>query len=82
MNKRIGKRMREVRFFVKNNPGLAMIHSARIVAPHGSLHFGYRTVHRAIDAGIVFAKSGPRGSKLLFTCLEDARESFEFPEKF
>ena len=64
--KRIGKRMSEVRFFVKNNPGLAMIHAARYVGPNGSLNYGYRTVHRAIDAGIVHQRSGPRGSWLLF----------------
>ena len=56
MSKRIGPRMLQVQAFVEANPGLPMIAAARHVAPRGSLKFGYRTVHRAVAAGLVRAE--------------------------
>lgn len=58
--------MRAVVNFVANNPGLAMLHAVEYVAPKGSRRFGYRTVHRTIDAGLVRTVKGPRGSVLLY----------------
>jgi len=64
--KRIGPRMSAVLSFVRANPGLAMLRAARHVGPHGSLNYGYRTVRRVIDAGLVRTERGHRGSILLF----------------
>ncbi len=58
--------MQSVVYYVSCNPGLAMMHSARYVGPHGSLSYGYRSVHRAIKAGLVRAVRGPRGATLLY----------------
>lgn len=63
---RIGPRMKDVQWFVARNPGRAMMHAAKWVGPNGSLRFGYGTVHRALKAGLVSAKPGPRGSTLLY----------------
>lgn len=63
---RIGPRMRDVVSFVTRNPGLPMLAAAEHVGPHGSRNYGYRTVHRAIDAGLVERRPGPRGSWLLY----------------
>lgn len=52
---RIGPRMREAADFVRSNPGCAILPVAEAVGPHGSRAFGYRTVHRAIDAGLIQA---------------------------
>lgn len=65
MAKRIGLRMQDVAKYVRMNPGQPMIRAAEYVAPRGSLRFGYRTVHRAIAAGLVIATPGPRNSWLL-----------------
>lgn len=50
---RIGPRMNDVRSFVISNPGLPMICAARHVMPHQALGYGYKTIHRAIKAGLV-----------------------------
>jgi hypothetical protein len=67
---RIGPRMQEVAYFVRNNPGLAMVHAAKYAAPHKygrvGLQFGYRSVHRALEAGLVLGQQGPRASTLLY----------------
>lgn len=52
---RIGPAMLAVVEFVARNPGLPMAACAAYVGPHGSLRHGYRTVHRAIRAGLVRA---------------------------
>jgi len=57
---RIGPRMRDVVWLVGNNPGLSMLRAAEYVGPHGSRKFGYRTVHRAIQAGLVRRLPGAR----------------------
>lgn len=53
MGKRIGPRMREVVAYVDAHPGCPILPVAEHVGPHGSRQFGYRTVHRCIDAGLV-----------------------------
>lgn len=64
---RIGPRMRDVAAYVAAYPGLAMLASARYVAPHGTgIGYGYRTVHRALAAGLVIGVPGPRGSTRLY----------------
>lgn len=41
--------------FVRANPGCAILPVAEAVGPHGSRNYGYRTVHRAISAGMIRA---------------------------
>lgn len=45
---------------VKNNPGCSMLVAAEAVGPNGSRKYGYRTVHRAISAGLVVVGQGHR----------------------
>lgn len=52
--------------YVAEHPGCVMMHAAEWVAPRGSLMYGYRTVHRVIDAGLVRTERGPRNSIRLF----------------
>ena len=72
---RIGPKMHDVVSYVRANPGRAMYHAAAHVAPCGRpggrpgiCKYGYRTVHRALAAGIVRGVAGPRGSTLLYPC--------------
>lgn len=58
--KRIGPRMAECVEFVKAHPGCVMIEAVRHVMPRGSTMFGYRSVWRAVDAGLIVAKPGAR----------------------
>ena len=44
--------------FVRANPGCAILPVAEAVGPHGSRNYGYRTVHRAIKAGMIRATGG------------------------
>lgn len=62
--RRIGPRMRDVQSIVYHAPGCRAIVAARAVGPHNSLRYGYATVHRAIDAGIVRAEPVPGGYRL------------------
>lgn len=55
MAKRIGDRMRQVVTFVERHPGCSKRSAAAFVGPHRSLQFGYRTVDRAITAGLIIA---------------------------
>ena len=41
--------------FVRANPGCAILPVAEAIGPHGSRQYGYRTVHRAIRAGMIRA---------------------------
>jgi len=53
---RIGQRMIQATAYVRRNPGCAILPAAEWVGPHGSRQYGYRTVHRAIKAGLISAK--------------------------
>lgn len=54
--RRIGPRMQQAVYYVKHHPGCAILPVAKHVAPHGTgIAFGYRTVHRAIKAGLITA---------------------------
>jgi len=48
-------RMIQAAAFVRANPGCAILPVAEAVGPHGSRNYGYRTVHRAIKAGLIRA---------------------------
>lgn len=39
--------------YVAAHPGCAILPVAEHVGPYGSRKYGYRTVHRAIDAGLI-----------------------------
>ena len=56
MAARIGRAMAAVAFYVSAHEGTSMMSAASYAGPHGSLNYGYRAVHRAIDAGIVVAR--------------------------
>jgi hypothetical protein len=62
---RIGPRMLDVQSFVEANPGRAMYHAAVYVGPNASARYGYATVHRAIDAGLVEAVPAETGNAVL-----------------
>ena len=49
-------RMIQAAAFVRANPGCAILPVAEAVGPHGSRNHGYRTVHRAIKAGLIRAE--------------------------
>lgn len=53
MPKRIGPRMLEAVEYVSNHPGCPILPVAEHVGPYGSRQFGYRTVHRAVKAGLI-----------------------------
>lgn len=60
---RHGPRMLEAAAYVARHPGCAILPVARYVAPRGphgagrpGICYGYRTVHRAIRAGLILAK--------------------------
>ena len=55
MSKRIGPMMQSAVNYVARNPGCAKLPVAEYVGPHGSRQFGYRTVDRAIKAGLIVA---------------------------
>lgn len=58
MAKRIGPRMLDVVSFVARNEGCAILPVAEHVGPNGSRNYGYRTVHRAADAGLIVLVRG------------------------
>jgi len=61
---RIGPCMEHVRRLAGLSPeGISRAEAARIVGPHGSTCYGYASVNRAIEAGIVeaYRPAGSRG---------------------
>jgi len=58
--------MEEAAEYVRRNPGCAMLPVAEAVGPHGSRNFGYRTVHRAIKAGLIRAEKSNGWTYKLF----------------
>jgi len=66
MTQRIGPRMAQVVRFVMENPGLRARQAAAQVGPHGSVGFGYATVHRTIAAGLIRAEKTASGAIFLF----------------
>jgi hypothetical protein len=50
---RIGPRMEQVAAFVRRHPGCTKREAAAWVGPRGSLFWGYKSVNRAIRAGLV-----------------------------
>ena len=53
--KRVGPMMTLAQEYVRENPGCCIPPVAEAVGPNGSRQYGYRTVHRAIDAGLIDA---------------------------
>lgn len=54
---RVGPRMEQAAAYVRMYPGCPMLHAARYCAPHrAALSYGYRTVHRAVHAGMIRAE--------------------------
>jgi hypothetical protein len=47
--------------YVQEHPGCPILPVAEAVGPHGSRKFGYRSVHRAISAGLIMAARDSRG---------------------
>lgn len=55
-SRRIGPRMAVAVRYVAEHPGCNMQAVAKHVAPYGTgIKYGYRTVHRAIKAGLILA---------------------------
>lgn len=52
----MGHRIAQAVDFVARHPNCAGIAVARAVGPHGSTRYGYRTLHRAIRAGLIQAR--------------------------
>lgn len=48
--------MRAAADYVAAHPGCPKLPVARAVGPHGSTQFGYRSVDRAIGAGLIVAR--------------------------
>lgn len=69
-NCRIGHRMHALASYVARNPGCTMLAAAEHVGPHGSRQFGYRTAHRAVSAGIVWAVRSTSGRYRLYPVVE------------
>lgn len=65
MSRRIGPRMQEALAYIAEHPGTAILPVAEHVGPHGSRQFGYRAVHRLLDAHLVVNVSGSRVYKLV-----------------
>lgn len=55
MTTRIGPKMQDAVLYVRDNPGCPILPVAEYVGPNGSLKYGYATVHRAINAGLIEA---------------------------
>ena len=55
--KRIGPRMDHVHTVVTGQPGIVQHELTRLVGPNGSTGYGYRTVMRALSAGLVRRES-------------------------
>lgn len=61
MTNRIGPRMAQAVAYVRKHPGCSILPVAERVGPNGSRKFGYRTVHRAIRAGLIRATKDKAG---------------------
>lgn len=70
---RIGPRMAAAIDYVRRNPGCRILPVAEAVGPHGSRSFGYRTVHRAIKAGLILASKDRHGRYTLTPKAQEVR---------
>jgi hypothetical protein len=64
---RVGPKMREAVLVVAAFPGCTKLTVADSVGPHGSHQFGYRTVDRAIAAGLLDANLTSKGYQVTLT---------------
>lgn len=60
---RIGPRMQQVETYVAMYPAEYAVNAARYAGPHGSVQYGYRSVWRAVKAGLVRAEVEMRGTQ-------------------
>lgn len=58
-SKRIGPKMILVRDYVAKNPGCTKHEVSLWVGPNGSNNYGWRTVQRALGAGLIRFEPGP-----------------------
>lgn len=65
---RIGPKMEAAVSYVRNNPGCCILPVAQAIGPHGSIQYGYKAVHRAIEA------------KLIAYTVHNGRYSLHIPE--
>lgn len=72
---RIGPRMREATEYVAAHPGEPKIRAATHVAPYGKgIGFGYKSVDRAIKAGLIEAYQYPSGQYALYASGQTPKE--------
>lgn len=73
MRNRIGPKMAWAIDYVRVHGPCVAIDVARYVGPHGSLNYGYRTVHRCLRAGLL--RSVPHPTRPHLRALALAGES-------
>lgn len=66
-SKRVGPRMNDAVAYVLENGPCCILPVARYVGPHGSTRYGYLTVWRAIDAGLIDARRSKNGNSYVLT---------------
>lgn len=66
-SKRIGPRMRDAVAYVAEHGPCCILPVARYVGPHGSTNYGYRTVWRAVDAGLIDVRRARKGNGYVLT---------------
>ena len=65
MKTRIGNRMIEAYLYVAAHEGCTMLPVADAIGPNGSRKYGYRAVHRAVEAQLINAEKV--GSRYVLT---------------
>lgn len=63
MTRRIGPKMAWARDYVAAHPGCTKHEVSRAVGPHGSNAYGWRIVQRAMAAGLIEHRDGPRADR-------------------
>lgn len=64
---RVGPKMYMVLEYVEDYPGCPKLHPAEYAGPHGSRKYGYNTVNRCIERGLVRAEGDDTGYRLYLT---------------
>lgn len=62
-NTRIGPKMQEARDYAARWPGCSMHELSKAVGPHGSAGYGWRTVQRALRAGMLTTRQDAPGGR-------------------
>lgn len=74
---RVGPRMIDVAAYVARHPGCPKLHAARYVMPGRGLQYGYRSVNRAINAGLVRAENIHRSRYALYPAVDNAQPTLK-----